>query len=81
MSLACARSNTLFSWFACRIGMDPAAVCEAPQAPGIRHRGAQPGAILDLLVDPMPRTTLVTLAAIQLDAGYLLGVHVDVPAA
>ena len=33
---------------------------------------------LDLLVDPAPRTTLMTLAAIQLDAERLLGVHVDV---
>ena len=33
---------------------------------------------LDLLVDRSPRTTLMTLAAIQLDAEHLLGVHVDV---
>src|SRR5580692_7784115 len=33
---------------------------------------------LDLLVDPSPCTTLMTLAAIQLDAEHLLGVHVDV---
>jgi uncharacterized protein len=33
---------------------------------------------LDLLVDPPPRTTLMTLAAIQLDAERLLGVHVEV---
>lgn len=33
---------------------------------------------LDLLVDPTPRTTLMTLAAIQLDAERLLGVPVDV---
>lgn len=33
---------------------------------------------LDLLVDPTPRTTLMTLAAIQLEAERLLGVHVDV---
>lgn len=33
---------------------------------------------LDLLVDPSPRTTLMTLAAIQLDVEHLLGVHVDV---
>jgi Nucleotidyltransferase domain len=33
---------------------------------------------LDLLVDPSPHTTLMTLAAIQLDAEHLLGVHVDV---
>ena len=32
----------------------------------------------DLLVDPSPRTTLRILAAIQLDAEQLLGVHVDV---
>src|SRR5687768_16559251 len=33
---------------------------------------------LDLLVDPTPSTTLMTLAAIQLEAERLLGVHVDV---
>jgi uncharacterized protein len=33
---------------------------------------------LDLLVDPSPRTTLMTLAAIQLEAEQLLGVPVDV---
>lgn len=33
---------------------------------------------LDLLVDPSPRTTLMTLAAIQLEAERLLGVSVDV---
>jgi hypothetical protein len=33
---------------------------------------------LDLLVDPTPRTTLMSLAAIQLEAERLLGVHVDV---
>lgn len=33
---------------------------------------------LDLLIDPTPRTTLMTLAAIQLEAERLLGVRVDV---
>jgi uncharacterized protein len=33
---------------------------------------------LDLLVDPSLRTTLMTLAAIHIDAEHLLGVHVDV---
>jgi predicted nucleotidyltransferase len=33
---------------------------------------------LDLLVDPTPRTTLMTLAAIQIEAQKLLGVRVDV---
>jgi predicted nucleotidyltransferase len=33
---------------------------------------------LDLLVDPTPLTTLMTLAAIQIDAQKLLGVRVDV---
>jgi predicted nucleotidyltransferase len=33
---------------------------------------------LDLLVDPTPSTTLMTLAAIQLEAERLLGVRVDV---
>ncbi len=33
---------------------------------------------LDLLVDPSESTTLLTLAALQLEAEALLGVHVDV---
>ncbi|HTY48828.1 MAG TPA: nucleotidyltransferase family protein [Steroidobacteraceae bacterium] len=33
---------------------------------------------LDLLVEPTPSTTLMTLAAIQLEAERLLGVRVDV---
>jgi len=33
---------------------------------------------LDLLVDPTSKTTLMTLAAIQLEAERLLGVRVDV---
>lgn len=33
---------------------------------------------LDLLVDPTPSTTLLTLAGLQLDAERLLGVRVDV---
>ena len=33
---------------------------------------------LDLLIDPTSRTTLMTLAAIQIDAQNLLGVRVDV---
>lgn len=33
---------------------------------------------LDLLVDPTPQTTLLTLAAIQIEAEQLLGVRVDV---
>ncbi|MBX6419688.1 MAG: nucleotidyltransferase family protein [Sinobacteraceae bacterium] len=33
---------------------------------------------LDLLVDPTPSTTLLTLGGLQLDAEKLLGVRVDV---
>ena len=33
---------------------------------------------LDLLIDPTPQTTLMTLAAIQQEAQLLLGVRVDV---
>jgi uncharacterized protein len=33
---------------------------------------------LDLLIDPTPRTTLLTLEAIRLEAQRLLGVRVDV---
>ncbi len=36
------------------------------------------GSDLDLLVDPTPRTTLMTLASIQIEAERLLGVDVDV---
>lgn len=36
------------------------------------------GSDLDLLVEPTESTTLMTLAAIQLEAERLLGVHVDV---
>ena len=36
------------------------------------------GSDLDLLVDPTSSTTLLTLAAIQLEAEQLLGVPVDV---
>jgi predicted nucleotidyltransferase len=36
------------------------------------------GSDLDLLVEPTENTTLMTLAAIQLEAERLLGVHVDV---
>lgn len=36
------------------------------------------GSDLDLLVDPTPRTTLMTLVAIQREAERLLGVPVDV---
>jgi predicted nucleotidyltransferase len=36
------------------------------------------GSDLDLLIDPTPRTTLMTLAAIQIDSQKLLGVRVDV---
>lgn len=33
---------------------------------------------LDLLVDPLPGTTLLNLGALQVDLEQLLGVHVDV---
>ncbi len=33
---------------------------------------------LDLLVEPTPHTTLMTLAALQLEAERLLGIRVDV---
>jgi predicted nucleotidyltransferase len=42
------------------------------------HGDDTEGSDLDLLVDPTPRTTLMTLVAIQLEAERLLGVHVDV---
>jgi predicted nucleotidyltransferase len=40
--------------------------------------GTTPDSDPDLLVDPTESTTLMTLAAIQLEAERLLGVHVDV---
>lgn len=42
------------------------------------HGDDTDGSDLDLLVDPTPETTLLTLAAIQQDAQRLLGVPVDV---
>ena len=42
------------------------------------HGDDTDGSDLDLLVDPTSRTTLMTLAAIQIEAERLLGVHVDV---
>jgi hypothetical protein len=42
------------------------------------HNEDRDGSDLDLLVDPTPSTTLLTLAAIQLEAEQLLGVPVDV---
>lgn len=36
------------------------------------------GSDLDLLVDPTPQTTLMDIAALQLEAEALLGVRVDV---
>jgi uncharacterized protein len=48
----------------------------------LKRLASQPGpganSKSDAFVDPSPRTTLMTLAAIQLDAEHLLGVHVDV---
>ena len=43
-------------------------------ARGDDHEGSD----LDLLVEPVPTTTLFTLAALQIDAERLLGVPVDV---
>jgi hypothetical protein len=42
------------------------------------HGDDTDGSDLDLLVDPTPETTLLTLAAIQQEAQVLLGVPVDV---
>jgi uncharacterized protein len=50
-----------------------------PRVFGSAIRGSDTEASdLDLLVDPTPRTTLMTLAAIQPEAERLLGVRVDV---
>jgi predicted nucleotidyltransferase len=42
------------------------------------HGDDTEGSDLDLLVEPTSRTTLMTLAAIQIEAQRLLGVRVDV---
>lgn len=42
------------------------------------HGDDAEGSDLDLLIDPTPHTTLMTLAAIQIEAQKLLGVRVDV---
>lgn len=44
----------------------------------VTHGNDVEGSDLDLLVDPTPSTTLMTLAAIQIEAQKLLGVRVDV---
>ena len=44
----------------------------------VLHGEDSEGSDLDLLVDPTPSTTLLTLAAIQFEAERLLGVPVDV---
>jgi predicted nucleotidyltransferase len=38
----------------------------------------QPGSDLDILIDPTPETTLMDVAAIQVELEQLLGVAVDV---
>lgn len=44
----------------------------------VLHGGDQDGSDLDILIEPMPRTTLMDLAAIQVELEKLLGVSVDV---
>lgn len=44
----------------------------------VLHGDDVEGSDLDLLVEPTPSTTLLTIAGLQLDAERLLGVRVDV---
>ena len=44
----------------------------------VLHGDDTEGSDLDLLVDPTPSTTFLTLGGLQLDAERLLGVRVDV---
>jgi predicted nucleotidyltransferase len=44
----------------------------------VLHGEDTEGSDLDLLVDPLPGTTLLNLGALQVDLEQLLGVHVDV---
>jgi predicted nucleotidyltransferase len=42
------------------------------------HAGDTERSDLDLLVDPTPQTTLMDVAALQVEAEHMLGVRVDV---
>lgn len=44
----------------------------------VAHKDDTEASDLDLLVDPTPQTTLMDIAAIQVEAEKLLGVRVDV---
>ena len=44
----------------------------------VLHGDDQEGSDLDILIEPMPRTTLMDVAAIQVELEKLLGVTVDV---
>jgi predicted nucleotidyltransferase len=44
----------------------------------VLHGTDRDGSDLDLLIDPTPRTTLIDVAAIQIELERLLGVPVDV---
>lgn len=64
---------------------------DAVRAAAVRHRAANPrvfgsvlhgtdaeGSDIDLLVDPLPGTTLFDLGALQVELEEMLGVRVDV---
>lgn len=44
----------------------------------VLHQDDIEGSDLDLLVDPTPQTTLMDIAAIQVEAEQVLGIQVDV---
>lgn len=52
--------------------------CNARVFGSVLHGCDQEGSDLDILIDPTPRTTLMDVAAIQVELEQILGVSVDV---
>lgn len=52
--------------------------CNARVFGSVLHGDDQEGSDLDILIEPTPRTTLMDVAAIQVELEKLLGVSVDV---
>ncbi len=52
--------------------------CNARVFGSVLHGKDTDGSDLDILIDPMPETTLMDVAAIQVELQRLLGVSVDV---
>jgi predicted nucleotidyltransferase len=52
--------------------------CNARVFGSVVHGADQDGSDLDILIDPTPATSLMDVAAIQVELEQLLGIHVDV---